>query len=550
MTHTHLTLDDVSYLLPDGRVLFSQLNMVFHPQRIALVGRNGVGKTVLARLLAGELQPSAGRCLRGGTAHYLAQRAGAPRGGTAAGLAGLQAPLDALARIEAGGVDARDFELLAERWDLRQRLEREWRRCGLGHLRPETPAGALSGGEAARAALSGAMLSDADFLILDEPSNHLDRDQRQALIEQLSRWPRGLLLISHDRQLLARMERIVELSPQGLTGYGGAYDFYAEQKAGEQARAQSLLEQRKQERLRGQRALREQQERQERRQARGDKRGREANQASILLDRQQQRSEASAGKLRRQQAAAREALDQAVREAARRAEDEAAVVVHALPQGRALPRVAVALDEVELPFAPPATRRVHLSLGGGRRIGVVGANGCGKSTLLKVLAGQLRPLAGRARVPAGCAYLAQDLDGLDPGRGAIEQLLAANPAAGESRLRMLLAQLGLDAGLAARPCGLLSGGERLKAALARALYADPPPPLLLLDEPSNHLDLPSLQALEAMLRNYRGGLLVVSHDDAFLDALGLDGWLTADENGWRLRDGAERDAGGIDKSSF
>lgn len=550
MTPIHLTLDDVSYQLPDGRILFSHLNMAFHAQRIGLVGRNGVGKTVLARLLAGELRPSAGRCLRGGTTHYLAQRAGAPRGDTAAGLAGLQGALDALARIEAGSVDARDFERLAERWDLRQRLEREWRRFGLGHLCPETPADALSGGEAARAALCGAMLSDADFLILDEPSNHLDRSQRQALIEQLSLWPRGLLVISHDRRLLAGMERIVELSPQGLAGYGGAYDFYAEHKEREQARALQTLEQRKQERLRGQRALREQQERQERRQARGERRGREANQARILLDRQQQRSEDSVGKLRRQQAAAREALDQAVSEAARRAEDDAAVVVHALPQGPALPRVAVVLDEVALPFAPEATRRIHLSLGGGRRIGVVGANGCGKSTLLKVLAGRLRPLAGQARAPAACAYLAQDLDGLDPGRGAIEQLLAANPAAGESRLRMLLAQLGLDAERATRPCGRLSGGERLKAALACALYADPPPTLLLLDEPSNHLDLPSLQALEAMLRAYRGGLLVVSHDDAFLDALDLDGWLTADEDGWRLLDGRERPERAIDKSSF
>ena len=108
---------------------------------------------------------------------------------------------------------------------------------------------------------------------------------------------------------------------------------------------------------------------------------------------------------------------------------------------------------------------------------------------------------------------------------------------------MLLAQLGLDAEQASRPSDQLSGGERLKAALACALYADPPPQLLLLDEPSNHLDLPSLQALEAMLRGYRGGLLVVSHDDAFLDALELDGWLEAGPEGWRLRDGAEPQGG-------
>lgn len=536
MTHTHLTLDDVSYLLPDDRILFSHLNMVFQPQRTGLVGRNGAGKTVLARLLAGELQPSAGRCLRCGPVHYLAQQVAAPRQATAAGLAGLQAPLDALARIEAGSVDALDFELLAERWDLRQRLESEWRRSGLGHVRADTPAQALSGGEASQVALSGAMLSGADFLILDEPSNHLDRPHRLALIEQLRRWPRGLLVISHDRQLLAQMDAIVELSPQGLTSYGGGYAFYAGQKAQQQARAQSLLEQRKQERQREERALREQRERQERRQASGEQRRRDANQAKILLGRQQERSEASAGKLRQQQAAARERLAQAVRDAADQAGRAVEIAVHALPRQRERPRVMLALDAVELPFAPPATRHISLSLGAGRRIGVVGANGCGKSTLLKVLAGQLPVRAGEVRVQAVHAYLDQGLAGLDPARGAAEQLLAANPAAGEGRLRMMLAQLGLDAEQASRPSGQLSGGERLKAALACALYADPPPQLLLLDEPSNHLDLPSLQALEAMLRGYHGGLLVVSHDDAFLGALGLDGWLVADEDGWRLQD--------------
>lgn len=538
MAHPHLTLDGVSYILPDGRPLFSQLDFIFHAQRTGLVGRNGVGKTVLARLLAGQLQASAGRCLRSGPVHYLAQQVAASPQTTAAGLAGLQAPLDALARIEAGSVEARDFELLAERWDLRQRLESEWRRSGLEHVRVDTPAQTLSGGEASRVALSGAMLSGADFLILDEPSNHLDRSQRLALIEQLRRWPRGLLLISHDRQLLAEMDNIVELSPQGLASYGGAYAFYAAQKAQQQARAQSLLEQRKHERQREERALREQRERLERRQASGERGRREANQAKILLGRQQERSEGSAGKLRQQQDAARERLAQAVRDAAGQVERAAEITVHTVPQPRAAPRALFTLDAVELPFAPQATRRISLSLGAGRRIGVIGANGCGKSTLLKVLAGQLPPRAGQVRVQAVCAYLDQNLAGLDPARGAAEQLLAVNPAAGEGRLRMLLAQLGLDAEQASRPSGQLSGGERLKAALACALYADPPPQLLLLDEPSNHLDLPSLQALEAMLRGYRGGLLVVSHDDAFLDALELDGWLEAGPEGWRLRDGA------------
>ncbi|MCR3766708.1 ATP-binding cassette domain-containing protein, partial [Pseudomonas aeruginosa] len=162
-------------------------------------------------------------------------------------------------------------------------------------------------------------------------------------------------------------------------------------------------------------------------------------------------------------------------------------------------------------------------------------NGSGKSTLLRLLAGQLAPLAGTCAVTVGAAYLDQRLSLLDDGRGVLEQLLEANRSRGESWLRMRLAQLGLPAERLAQPCATLSGGERLKAALALVFYADRPAQLLLLDEPDNHLDLAARQALETMLRQYRGALLVVSHDPLFLRELGLEGSLEATGEGWRLR---------------
>src|SRR5690606_33531388 len=134
---------------------------------------------------------------------------------------------------------------------------------------------------------------EADFLILDEPSNHLDRPNRRALIEQLQRWPNGLLVISHDRQLLDAMECIMELSSLGLHSYGGNYRFYRDCKAQERASALQQLEHRKLERRREEKAMREQRERQARRQARGNRRGKDANQAKILLDREKGRSEKS-----------------------------------------------------------------------------------------------------------------------------------------------------------------------------------------------------------------------------------------------------------------
>ena len=420
MTNPTITLHDVSFVLPDGRPLFADLNETLDATRTGLVGRNGVGKSVLARILAGLQPPTTGHCARSGPVHYLAQRVTPPPGSTVADLAGVAESLAALARIEAGGAAGADFERVGDRWDLRERLQAALRRAGLPWLDPATPAARLSGGQAMRVALAGALLSEADFLILDEPSNHLDRPGRLALIDQLRAWPRGLLVISHDRRLLGDMERILELSPQGLRRYGGDYRFYAERKAEEHAQAEQTLARRKHERRREEAALRQQQERQQRRRARGDRHGKQANQARVLLDGQKERSEHSTGKLRRQHAATR------------------------------------------------------------------------------------------------------------------ERLRAANRGAADSDLRMRLAQLGLDADTIAAPRASLSGGERLKAALACVLYADPPPRLLLLDEPANHLDLPSLNALETLLRAYRGALVVVSHDDAFLARLGLTHELAATDEGWSL----------------
>lgn len=534
MTTTHLTLTGVSYVLSDGRTLFTDLHEQFDARPTGLVGRNGVGKTVLAQILAGLLQPTAGYCHCPNSVHYLAQQVAQSKGASVADLAGIRTTLDALARIEAGSTAPEDFEAVDDRWDMPQRFRHELERNGLGYLEATTPANTLSGGEAMRVALMGAMLSNADFLILDEPSNHLDRPNRQALIEQLQRWPHGLIVISHDRQLLEAMERIVELTPSGLHSYGGNYTFYAEAKAHEQQNAIDQLNRHKLERQRQERAMRKQRERQEKRQARGNRQGKEANQAKILLDGQKERSENSTGALRQKQAASRDQLNQRVREAAKQVENEAHITLHGIPVNQATKRSLAELERVELPFVMGATRHISLLLRGQQRIGVVGPNGCGKSTLLRVLAGQIEPLSGTCKVTSKSVYLDQRLANLEPDKTVLEQLQMANRSTTEGELRMLLAQLGLDAQKITTPSGLLSGGERLKGALACLLYADSLPKLLLLDEPNNHLDLPSAQALETLLRSYQGALVVVSHDDAFLGNLALTDHLIATEQGWHL----------------
>lgn len=531
MTTPFLTLDGVRRVLPDGRVVFSDLTETFDLRPTGLVGRNGVGKSLLARLLAGVEEPTSGRVSRHGQVFYLAQQSGLDGEATVATLAGVAPVLSALARIENGGVDPLDYDIVGDRWDMSRRLHDELDRHGLGHLDIHTPASTLSGGEATRVALVGAFLSEADFLVLDEPSNHLDRASRLALAERLSAWNAGLIVVSHDRELLRRMERIVELSESGLRSYGGNYDAYAQLREKERADALALLDHRKAERRREERNLRDQRERAERRQARDKKDASHANLPRIQLGLNKNAAERSAAAGAERRERVREALAERVREAARVVERREAprMGMTSVDSG---PQRVLRMRGIVLPHVREALQRVDMEVTARQRIGIVGPNGSGKSTLLRVIAGSATPLEGSCESYVPMAWLDQRLRHLDDDRSIVATLLDEAHGMDEATLRMRLMQMGLDADTALQPMGRLSGGQRLAAGLAQATLRDPPARLLLLDEPGNHLDLPSLDALEAMLRDYDGALMVVSHDEVFLERIGLTHRLEATASGW------------------
>lgn len=432
MTNFSLALRDAAFAWPDGHLLFSDINLQLDQRHTGLVGRNGVGKSVLARLLAGQLEPGKGHCVRSGSIHYVPQSVSSPPGATIAAIAGIQTLLDAFARIEAGEVKPADFELVGDRWDIRQRLMTLLEVHGLGCLEPERPAASLSGGELTRIALLGAWLVQPDILILDEPTNHLDRAQRDLLLQKLRAWSKGLLVVSHDRELLTAMQRTLELSPAGLRDYAGGFAFYEQSRAQEQARALQELEHRKAEQRRGENAWRAKQENLQRRQARASRDGRTANQAPILLGGRKQSSQVSAGRRQQDFDASRDELAQRVREAAMQVRKDVDISLQPPVSPAMAKRKIATLESVSLPFGAAAGCRLDLTIWGCQRIGVTGANGSGKSTLLKVLAGVMPPAAGRCEMHLPVAYLDQQLSMLDPDISAREQLLAANPSTSQA----------------------------------------------------------------------------------------------------------------------
>lgn len=506
---------------PAGRdAVFSDLDVSFDTGKHALVGRNGSGKSLLARVLAGQLAPTYGSVTRHVELAYLPQRWTSSAGNIAEAL-GIGRKLDALRRIEEGSVDPADFHTLGDDWSVRERFMRWLDEAGL----PDDLArewASLSGGERVRLRLVQMFALAQHFLILDEPGNHLDHRSRRWLRERLMAHPGGYLLISHDRHLLADVECIDELSPLGLRRHGGNYASYAANRDAEQQAAERQLDQARRE----QKALdRRQLEDRQRLAQRQQKAGREranANMPTILLDRQKQRSEDTGARLltaqRAQQARQRELL------------------VHARERVDSYEAQRFDLGNLPATHAPLLLegaipphghdQPIDLYLPPGERMHLEGDNGSGKSSLLAAIMGTLPLRAGRIRRGERRMLIDQHYSLLHDDQSALDNLRTLSPGHTPTRYREYLAGIGLRGERADQPAGLLSGGERVKLALLALDSAIEPFDLLLLDEPDSHLDLDSRQLLEQALATYRGTLVLVSHDPDLIAQARIDRILT------------------------
>ncbi|MGN8140010.1 ABC-F family ATP-binding cassette domain-containing protein [Pseudomonas sp. 22105] len=537
MTHVSRTpalvsLNQLGFQFANGETIFTALNLKFDHTPTAIVGRNGVGKSVLARLIAGHWRPTSGSVTRAVAATYVAQTFVTLPGETVAETTGSAEIFQALGRMNRGCGSVEDFDLIGEQWDLADRLRRLLDDAGLSNIAFTDLTEHLSGGQQARVALIGAFLSRAPLLILDEPTNHLDASGRQWLMSALERWQTGLIVVSHDRQLLDRMSRIVELNASGAVEFGGNYTAFREHQRIHQAAAQARLEQARSERQRERIRLRREHDTIQRHAANSRRNAETANIASFEYVAIKGAAREIMGRVRQGHQDRKSELDAQVRDAYAKVQPEDSVLIN-LP-GSAVPnnRQICTLIEARLPWLPGDA--LNLTIHGPMRIAVSGPNGCGKSTFLKVLAGELAPLEGIATTHVPFAFLDQQLAQLDDQRSITEQLMTQGAALSEGTLRSYLAHLQLDANRATGPCASLSGGERLKAALALALWRTDPAQLLLLDEPTNHLDLPSVEAFERALQTFPGTIVAVSHDQDFLEALNPTHHLRWHRSAWQL----------------
>ncbi|MET4803268.1 ABC-F family ATP-binding cassette domain-containing protein [Bradyrhizobium sp. LB11.1] len=515
-----IILSRLSLSTPDGRSLLSNIDLTFGTERAGLVGRNGVGKTTLLAAITGEHVPQSGRVVVNGIVGLLRQGAQLPAGAEVVDLFGARDALDLLRRAERGEAPAADVAEVD--WTLETRLASALARVAFD-IAPDTELDRLSGGQVTRVRLAALLFAEPDFLLLDEPTNNLDRDGRRAVIDLLAAWRGGAIVVSHDRALLETMDAIVELTSLGATRYGGSWSSYRAQKTVELTAIRHDLAHAEKHLSEIDGKAQEATERKARKDSGGKKKRAKGDIPRILAGARKDRSEDSGGK--NAQIAERrraEALD-AVDTARRRVEILQPLSVK-LPSTR-LPagREVVWLDRVSAGYLQerPILHDLSLSIVGPERIAIVGPNGSGKTTLLKLIAGELRTVSGTVRVRPDFALFDQKVSLLDPAISILDNFGRLNPRAGANECHAALARFMFRADAALQIVGSLSGGQLFRAGLACVLGGSTPPSLLILDEPTNHLDLESIEAVEAGLRAYDGALLVVSHDETFLEAIGV-----------------------------
>ena len=486
--------------------LFDDLDLALSHARTGIVGRNGSGKSTLLKLIEGTLTPTRGSAATAGRVARLRQDLLQVRGRTVAQVLGIDRVLAALRRIENGSVDQHDFDDVGDDWDAEARAQAVIARRvpslaleGVLDRSTET----LSGGELVQLAMAALELDGASAALLDEPTNNLDARSRAALREAVREWPGQVVVVSHDVALLNEMDAIVELHAGRATLYGGGYDLYLEQRAS--AHEAALREVRDARgALRTERRDLQQVQAATSQQARQDRRRFAAQPRTPRTSDPTAKRAAEARRANRVKAAAakvREARDN-LTAADERVRDDDHIRIPVIDPGGARGRRLLDL----------VGEGRTLTLCGGDRWALVGDNGVGKSTLIRRSVGaastrRVGLLDQRLELPDGTVF---------------EAVAGAAPSRLPHDTHELLARFLVRGDMVHRDVATLSGGERFRVALARVLLASPPPELIVLDEPTNNLDLDSVDQLVEALTAYRGALLVVSHDAELLERLGLE----------------------------
>ncbi|HET8572627.1 MAG TPA: ABC-F family ATP-binding cassette domain-containing protein [Edaphocola sp.] len=522
-----LRLQNLSYTQPDKDILFSNISLSVSPnEKIALIGNNGAGKSTLLKIISGSLLPSTGLVSTASQPYYIPQIFGQYNHLSLAEALRIDKKLNALEEILGGNVSEANCTILQDDWTIEERCAEALRNWQLEGLNLSRKMGSLSGGQKTKVFLAGICLHQPELVLLDEPSNHLDAEGRKILYEFIQNSTQTFIIASHDRRLLNFLDTVCELTNKGIKIYGGNYDFYAEQKNTE-ANALSRDIQSKVKDLKKARVKeREIKERQQKSDSRGKGKQERSGVARIMMNTLRNSAENSTAKLKNVHAGKigniREEL-QGLRAAIPATDQMVFGFDHALLHtGKVLfaaERINFAYDNGQYLWQQPLSFEIR----SGERIAIKGANGSGKTTLIKIILGARAPQTGSASVAENKAvYIDQDCSMIDNNLSVNEQAQSFNTAGlTPPDINIRLHRFLFTKEDWHKPCSVLSGGERMRLMLCCLSISNKAPDIIILDEPTNNLDIRNIDILAHVLRNYEGTLLVITHDETFLEQVNI-----------------------------
>ncbi|AJW61845.1 putative ABC transporter ATP-binding protein [Elizabethkingia miricola] len=522
-----LTLQNITYQHPDKEILFENLNFIVNKgEKIAIVGNNGSGKSTLLKLISGLLIPAAGDIRIDGSVYYLPQILEQFDTHNIASALGVKKKLSALREILEGTVTEENMTILDDDWDLEEKIKQAMEAWGLLDFTADEPMNRLSGGQKTKVLIAGIEVHQPDIILMDEPTNHLDRKSREQLYEFIENTNKTLLVVSHDRTLLNLLPKTAELSRKEMVLYGGNYDFYKEQKQIQQNALQNSIKNTENALKKAKATERETLERQQKLDAKGKKKQEKAGVAKIMMNTLRNNAENSTAKIRDTHSDKIDGLSQELQQLRRRVPltDQMKLGFDQTNLHRG--KILIKAEHINYAYQDISILEKPLDtiVTSGERILISGENGSGKTTLIKLLLGKLKPSEGIIeRADFSAVYIDQDYSMIDHSLNVIQQAESFNrlPLA-EHEVKTILNRFLFGKETWDKSCSVLSGGERMRLLLACLSIAGKAPDIIILDEPTNNLDIQNIEILTNAIRDYKGTLLVISHDDTFLREIDVE----------------------------
>lgn len=524
-----LQIQGLSYINPNRDVLFQNISFsVSSGGKCSIVGNNGVGKSTLLKIIAGKLPPSEGSVSCDDTPYMVPQHFGQFDHMTVAQALGIEEKLNALSHILDGIGSEKDFETLDNEWDIQDRLTAAFEHWQIRHINPDMSMGNLSGGEKTKVFLAGLDILQPSIVLMDEPTNHLDTKGRALLYDYISSANCSIIIVSHDRTLLNLIPSIYEMSPDGMHFYPMKYDEYKATVDAEFEAKSARLESQRKEFAKAEKAARKTVERQQKHASRGEKQTAKKCVARIAEGNLRDQSESTTARLDKVQQEKLASMKRDLHELRLTVNEHSSIKIDLGSSSLHLNKRLVEIKNVTFKYGGRPVMweeaPLNLTIFSGERIRIQGDNGSGKSTLLKLICGTLHPSSGELyrSEPLNILYLDQEYSCIDNDLTVYGQLEACTSRKPEHELKILLNRFLFTPPTWDKKCGSLSGGEKMKLALCRLIVCDNAPDIIIADEPTNNIDISSMDILAATLKSYNGTLIVVSHDEQFIRDVGIE----------------------------